>query len=194
MEFWYGLTTAEIEQLEQADEHFLRTFLEAGKGCPKEMLYLETGTIQIRFTIYKRRLMFLHYLLTEDETCMIHKFLRSQMENPCRNDWMKSVQKDLDSLEIFLSYEDIQNVSGNQFRTFVNQICEDKALEYLQKLKLKHSKVLHIEHSSLKIQSYLLPENMWNIQLAKLLFQARTRMLEVKCNYKEKYTREGLQC
>ena len=54
--------------------------------------------------------------------------------------------------------------------------------------------MLHIEHSSLKIQSYLLPENVWNIQLAKFLFQARTRMLEVKCNYKEKYTREGLQC
>ena len=34
-EAWYGLSTNEIEQLEQADEQFLRTFLEAGRGCPK---------------------------------------------------------------------------------------------------------------------------------------------------------------
>ena len=70
-EAWYSLYNNEIDQLDQADEQFLRTFLEAGRGCPKEMLYLETGTVPIRFTIYKRRLMFLHYLLNEDDDSML---------------------------------------------------------------------------------------------------------------------------
>ena len=43
----------EIELHEQVDENFLRIFLEVGRGCSKEMLYLETGTIPIRFTIFE---------------------------------------------------------------------------------------------------------------------------------------------
>ena len=39
-EAWYGLSDSKIELLEQVDEQFLRIFLEVGKGCPKEMLYL----------------------------------------------------------------------------------------------------------------------------------------------------------
>ena len=188
------MSTNEIEQLEQADEQFLRTFLEAGRGCPKEMLYLETGTVPIRFTIYKRRLMFLHYLLNEDDDSMINKFLMSQTRSPCKNDWTKTIEKDLNFLEIYLSYEEIRNCSENQFRTFVDQTCKKKALEHLTTLKLKHSKVLDIKHSSLKMQSYFEPENVWSVQLSKFIFQARTRMTDVKCNFKEKHTGEGLEC
>ena len=70
-EAWYGFSTSEMEQLEQVDENFLRIFLEVGRGCPKEMLYLETGTIPMRFIIYKRRLMFLHYILNEKDEGLI---------------------------------------------------------------------------------------------------------------------------
>ena len=65
-EAWYGLKNVEIEKLEQVDEGFLRRFLEAGKCCPKEILYLETGTFPLRFTIITRRLMFFHSLLNEE--------------------------------------------------------------------------------------------------------------------------------
>ena len=104
-EAWYGLTDSEIELLEQVDEQFLRIFLEVGKGCPREMLYLEKGAIPLRFTIHKRRLMFLHYLLNEDEKSLINRFLKIQMENPSKQDWIHSVEKDLEFLDIFLSYE-----------------------------------------------------------------------------------------
>ena len=50
-EAWYGLTISEMEHLEQVDEQFLRSFLEAGKSCPREMLYLETGSIPLRFKL-----------------------------------------------------------------------------------------------------------------------------------------------
>ena len=76
-ESWYGLKETDMEQLEQVDEQFLRIFLEVGKGCPKEMLYLETGVIPIRFHIYKRRLMFLHYLLNEGEKSLLNKFIET---------------------------------------------------------------------------------------------------------------------
>ena len=95
-ESWYGLKETDMEQLEQVDEQFLRIFLEVGKGCPKEMLYLETGVIPIRFHIYKRRLMFLHYLLNESEKSLLNKFIKKQMEEPSKNDWIESVESNLE--------------------------------------------------------------------------------------------------
>ena len=44
-EAWYNLTISEVELLETIDLLFLRQLLEAPKGTPKEMLYLELGII-----------------------------------------------------------------------------------------------------------------------------------------------------
>ena len=86
-EAWYGLRTADIENLEQIDEQLLRRILEVGSGCPKEMLYLDTGTMPIRFIITYRRIMFLHYILNEDQESLICRFYKAQVKNPTINDW-----------------------------------------------------------------------------------------------------------
>ena len=86
-ESWYGLKIEEIELLEQVDEMLLRKILEVGKSCPKEMLYLETGSWPIRFIIMSRRLMFLHYILNEDEKSLLKQVLNAQIADPVRNDW-----------------------------------------------------------------------------------------------------------
>ena len=62
----------------------------------------------------------------------------------------------------------------------------EKALEYLNGLKCGHSKVLHISHTNLEMQEYL-EANEMTVQEAKFLFAARSRMLDVRCNYREKY-------
>ena len=85
-EAWYGLKTDEVEQLEQIDEMLIRKILEVGKGCPKEMLYLEMGIFPLRFTVMTRRLIFLHYILNEDKKSLIYRFLQAQVRNPSKND------------------------------------------------------------------------------------------------------------
>ena len=57
----------------------------------------------------------------------------------------------------------------------------------MNQVKSKHSKVLHIKHDSLSMQEYLVPENVRSIKLAKFLFSARCRMLDVKANFGNKY-------
>ena len=69
-----------------------------------------------------------------------------------------------------------------------------KALEYLNCLKAKHSKVLHIQHHSLQLQPYFSPENVINVQLSKFLFQARSRMLDLRGNFKQKYRKYDWNC
>ena len=125
-EAWYGLTKANIEQLEQVDDMLLRRVLEVGSCCPKEMLYLETGATPIRFTIMQRRLMFLHYILNEEKSSLISKCFEAQKRNPCRNDWIISIYEDLVELDIGLSFEDIQNLSKYQFQKFLRKLLKGK--------------------------------------------------------------------
>jgi hypothetical protein len=193
-EAWYGLKTCEVEQLEMVDETMLRRFLEAGKCTPKEMLYLETGTIPLRFIIRVRRLMYFHYLLNEEENSLVNQFLRIQMENPSKADWINQVKDDLKILDVALSPEDIEKLSKDQFRKVLQDRIDVKALEYLNCLKAKHSKVLHIQHHSLQLQPYFSPENVGDVQLSKFLFQARSRMLDLRGNFKQKYRKNDWNC
>ena len=193
-EKWYVLRTCKVEQLEMVDELFLRRFLEAGKCTPKEMLYLETGTIPLRFLIIIRRLMYFHYLLNGDEDSLVNKVLKIQMMKPSKDDWINQVNDDLNSLDITLTPEEIENLSKDQFRKIVQEKIELKTLEYLNCQKAKHSKVLHIQHHSLQLQSYFSPDNVINVQLAKFIFQARSRMLDLRGNFKQKYRNNDLNC
>ena len=187
-EAWLGLTTSEIETLEQVDESLMRRLLEVGLGCPKEMLYLELGCIPMRFTVMTRRIMFLHYILNEEQDSLINKVLQAQINVPSKNDFILGVEEDLDDLEIYLSLEDIKNLSKELLRNFIKQKVDEKALLFLNQRKLKHSKVLHIKHEKLEMQEYLCPSNVRSLELSKFLFSARTRMLDIGANFSNKYS------
>jgi hypothetical protein len=75
---------SETEQLEQVDESLMRRSLEVGQWCPKEILYLELGCMPIRYTIKIRKILFLHYLLNEENDSLISRVLKAQIENPSK--------------------------------------------------------------------------------------------------------------
>ena len=81
------------------------------------------------------------------------------------------------------------NTSTESLHKFVKLQVEEKALAYLNMMKLKHSKVLHIRHESLKIQEYLMPENVKSIEMSTFLLNARCRMLEVGANFPNMFER-----
>ena len=47
----YGIKKEYIEALEHIDEYLLRNILKTNSTVPRESLYLETGSIQIRYVI-----------------------------------------------------------------------------------------------------------------------------------------------
>ena len=50
-EAWQGISNADVEQIEKVDEALLRGLLRAHAKVPLEALFLETGTIPIRFIL-----------------------------------------------------------------------------------------------------------------------------------------------
>ena len=105
-----------------------------------------------------------------------------------------TVENDIKELGIKQSYEDIKSLKKEKFADIVKKAIEEKALKYLNSIKLKHTKVLHIVHRRLCMQEYLKPHNVQNINLSKFIFHTRTRMLDCKTNFSNGYKNEEMNC
>ena len=70
----------------------------------------------------------------------------------------------------------------------IKQSIQQKALNYLENLKNSHSKVMHLQHSALRMQKYFLPNKFKKTQEEiQLVFKLRSRMTDVKTNMKGIY-------
>ena len=131
--------------------------------------------------------MFLHYILNENSKSLIRQFLQAQILNPAKNDWVHTVRENLEELEIGLEFNDIEILSKNSFKTFIDKKIEARVLDYLIEIKNEHSKVKHIKYTNLKLQNYFRSPEHVNMDIPKFIFHARTRMLDVRENFKNKY-------
>ena len=82
---------------------------------------------------------------------------------------------------------EIGNMSKHAFKALVKKKETEHTLSELNNEKVKHSKVAHIEHKVLEMQQYLKPNGM-STEQAQFTFMIRSRMLDIKCNYKGQYT------
>ena len=181
-EAWYNLSTNEITELEKVDENLMRSVLQCPVSTPKEMLYLELGVSPIRSVIKSRRLNFLHYILNEDKKSLMYNFLQTQLDDPTKHDWGQTVLMDIEEFDLNLTLNQIERMSQSTFQTLVKEKEKKHTLAYLNNVKAKHSKVLHISHNKLQMADYLLPNGIINSE-AKFLFNTRCRMLEVGANF-----------
>ena len=99
-EIWYGLTKAEVGELEDLDEQLLRRILNTKYSVPAECLYLELGCLNISTIIKARRINYLFYLATRKEDEMLKRFFITQWNFPTLKDWTEQARKDLDDFGI----------------------------------------------------------------------------------------------
>ena len=151
-EVWYSLTTKNVQELELVDHMLLRRVLECPQGTPTCIMYLELGCVPIRFIIKSRRILFLQYILQQDEESLLHKFFKAQMENPVKGDWAPQVEQDLKDLDIKYSFEEIKSMSKQTFKVKVKSAIKIKAFEWLQSEKNKLKKVKDIVFTKFKMQ------------------------------------------
>ena len=192
-ESWYNGTEAELNLIESVDLQFFRRILNVPKSTPKEMFYLEFGCIPLRHIVRKRRLMFLHYILNENPNSMIYRFLMTQMKWRKKKDWIAQVLTDLKELKMDEDLEKIKQIKKSKFKNMVDKKIKQKVFEELINKKDSHSKVKDITYRIFQMQKYLTSCKVKITQEeAQAIFKLRTRMTDVKCNYKGKY--ESYEC
>ena len=86
--------------------------------------------------------------------CWSTKPYKKEIRSSAKNDWILVVQENIEEPDIVLNLENIQIHSKDSVKAFNEKKINAAALEYLNKFKSKHSKVMHVVHKILKVQEY----------------------------------------
>ena len=184
VESWFGLTDKEVETLEKVDEQLMRRIMSAHSKTAIPALYLELGCVPIRFIIMQRRIGFLWYILNEPENSLIRNVFNSQLAHPAKGDWCTQVRGDLEKLGLHISFEALARWSVNELKSVLKSSVRKEGFKYLLECQKDKSKIKDIKYSSLKLQDYLGHQRFTTIKEKCLLFKARTRMMDLKSNFK----------
>ena len=81
------------------------------------------------------RLLYLKYILEQDNESKLKKFLILQMNEPSRGDWASTCMNDLKMLDIDSSLEEIKIMTKNKFNKILKEKIKVSALKYLLEKK-----------------------------------------------------------
>ena len=128
------------------------------------------------------RLLYLKYILHENETSLLYKFFTLQLEMPTKGDWVSSCLNDLKELKILQTFDEIKLMSKNQFSKLLKERSRENAFKYL--IDKQGSKGSEIIYSDLSMSDYLLPTNSeLTVEEKQHLFAVKTRMTNIPSNY-----------
>jgi hypothetical protein len=116
------------------------------------------GKYPARFELQKMRLLYLKYILEQDEDSKLKKFLNLQIEKPSRGDWASTCLNDLKQLKLTFSMEEIKLMTKNKFATMLKSKIVKNALTYLIEKQGK-KKGKEIKYACLEIEEYVQPIN-----------------------------------
>ena len=184
-ETFFNVTEKELRDIEKIEEDFLRNLADTKLGCPISQLYLEFGIYPARFEIMKKTIMFYYYIINQQENSLIYQILKAQIDSPVKGDWVTSVHKYIEYLEVGLPYIDLGKIGKKKLNTILNSNINRKALIYL--LEMRKSKGKEIEYHTIEMAPYLKPnDHGLTISEKKELFSLRNRMINIPWNFKQK--------
>ena len=181
-EVWYNITKDQYTKLERIDEMYLRRVLNVPISVPKESLHIETGCLPLKFMVKIRRLMYLWHILSREETELIRRVYTTQKMSNSGGDWVNILDSDKNELGISLTDQEIQGVSKNVFKNYVNSKVRINHLKSLNNRKKTHSKSQNLNCTQLKTAEYL-KNPRFSSKQKRLLFKLRSKTLDVKQNF-----------
>ena len=109
-EVWYPISDSQIEILENVDLMLFRKLVNVHghSKTAKEAFFLESGLLPIRFICMKRRLVYLHSVLTRSESEITRRFYEVQKSIHTKNDWYGIVIVMAERKELLIPQTDLQ--------------------------------------------------------------------------------------
>ena len=157
----------------------------SGAATPIESFYLATHTMPLRFIIVGRRLMFYWSILQKSESELVRRFLTAQELNPVKNDLCLQFKDDLNTCKITLTSTEISKMKKSGFKKLVYTQLREVLKEFLLSQKRKHSKLDALQDTYM-LDPYLV-SNSLTTEEKQTLFKLKTRMIDVKSNFKFLY-------
>ena len=135
--------------------------------------------------------MYLWHILHTDSSELIWKIYQAQKCQSNRGDWFKILNDEKKKYGIEETDEEIGKLSKLKFKKIVEQQIKANAIKYLEDIAKTNSKSSNILNSKFEIREYF-SDRRFSKEDVQLLFSLRTKMVEVKQNFKNQY--ENLNC
>ena len=191
METWPHFTISRITLFERAEQHLLRRILSAHSKTPVECLYLELGVIPFRYHLMSRRIMYYQTVMLRPDNEITKQVVICQKNTRIEGDFYAQVSSDMAKLNI--SENDIITCSSDMLREKLKKEIDKAALNYLKELGRNHSKVREWMYGDFKGMGYFYDAR-FSTELSNLLFTFRTRMFNVRNNFRNNYRVQGTIC
>jgi len=185
-EVW-NANKSEMKNINSLMDNILRRILMAPQSTPREALYIETGLLDPETISLKQKVMMEHRM-TNSENPRLQKLAKTEEEPSL---WKKQVSQAKNTLDI--NPDDIigkkpsvkhkiKTKTAAYFKIKIDKAGQDKS-------KVKYLTEGKQEWKPMERQRYL---NELSRTKASIIFQARTRMLDIKNNFRNKYP--SLKC
>ena len=187
----WDLRKSDITKLNKIQTSVIKRFLMLPSKTPTEALYLETGLLDVEHMIYIRRIN-MYFRLKQNPSSLITKVTRDKEIN-----WFTKTEKILEKFEVDRNMDNY----CEKDKKLVKQKVAGKFREQLLQAKHTKSKIKYLIEGYKKagIQDSYESEHKRMPYLNKLtrkkaceIFKFRTRMLDVKSNFKSR--QPNLRC
>ena len=126
-ECWISMSQESLQELENLQLRFYRTLFAVGTGCPKPVLYWETGGIMMKYRILRKKLLFLHHIATLPENTLAREVYETQKRHN-----LPGLIQECENFMVKNNVINLCNFSANQWKKFVKlKIAEMNANEIL---------------------------------------------------------------
>ena len=186
-EAWHSVEKEDIKKFEKIDEMLLRSLLGSHQKTPIEFLYLETGSLPIRYIISMRRMNYLKTILMRNEDELIKRIFLEQQKNPTPGDFVELVKKDFVKIGMNYNEQYIKQANKESYKKHIKHLSYKTAFEELVQLQKSHSKVKAIEYGKFKRQEYLSSGIFSNEEITTLSSLRSHTLRTIKNNFKNMY-------
>ena len=181
-------TAADIKILDDVDTKLLRTALNLSSKSSRCLIFLEVGVMPVQYVIKRKRLGYLHHLLTASVQSLSKQVFDKQTEDGDNTTWVSTIRKDMKDLKINLSFNEIALLSKRKFKMIVRYACIELCFNELLSDKSKLSKGSEIVYTKFSTQNYLKPGYGLSIEMMRRIYHTRCRETYLKCNFPSNFT------
>lgn len=171
---------SEMKILQKTLDDVLKRILMTPLSTPREALYIETNLLDVERIIDKKKLN-MYYRIMKNQTNLT-KYLTQTNE---KTTWMTNIE--LTATKYGIELQELTAMTTKKSKVHIRKKIQTKFRELLFNNKEGKSKIKYLTEGYLRNEKTTYTD-LLDRQQTSIIFKARCRMLDIKNNYKNKYT------
>ena len=181
---WSHITQENLKSLQKLQLKFLKLALWLPLSVSNTFIFLELGILPLSHEVQKRRLNYLHHVVTLPESDPVSLAYHQGLRLIYEKNWANDIGRLRIHYNLTQTDEEVSKLSYNQWKEIVSRNVDEVAFFELLQSRSESSKLKNIAYESFKCQPYL---SQIDAKTARRIAGIRSRTVSCKRNHKQSY-------